>query len=336
MEEINKLYLGWEQTHEYKYSHRDTWLEKGLLQILKNRKWIDALIVEDWRRTNSYYKVFFNLCGETHEIWFTTNKYFKGIHLKANDDLYPSQDIIEQHIIHNNIIKDPTSLSIISFIIEPSILKNIKTPYIYPKFIKWFFKHIKDILYWSNKYQIVEVFSFIENMLTLRSNPTIKLISNYDYIKLNGGAKFIDKFNDLCDISVNYNSQLFLDDYNKYNAAHPEHKYEDSIKYYCAKKYNRDNKAQLEIIQQRKYYAYFDILDHMNEIDLSLLFDLTQTVYSHFLWIYTEKLKHTYKFIRQTLPNIHFYNEMCNIAKQLPDKLSKMLTANLHILYQNV
>ena len=53
-------------------------------------------------------------------------------------------------------------------------------------------------------------------------------------------------------------------------------------------------------------------------------------------WVYTEKLKHAYKFISQSLPDIQFYNNMRDIAKQLPDNLSKMLTANLHILYQNV
>jgi hypothetical protein len=82
--------------------------------------------------------------------------------------------------IHDNFNGDPFCLTLIACIIDEKLLYIVKTANIYPKFTKLFLTHLKDVLYWANKYKIVEVFEFIKNLLTLRHSPIIKFfIANY-------------------------------------------------------------------------------------------------------------------------------------------------------------
>lgn len=325
-----KLYLEQEAKYEKQYGFdvvgRDHFLQSCLRKILNDGTWLNFLFAADWNK-DGIYKIYFNLSGNKCNVWFSTNPYFKSLVTDCD---------IKHATIYNSDMKDPTALSIISFIIDKDIMKNIKSPLIYPKFVKWFFKHANDIIYWANKYNIIEVFTFIGNLFTLRVPEEIHRLSAFEYVKLSGREFFMN--NILDDQFIPKGS---LENYlNKYNEIHKDKPIEGIIELFFGKTLGKDfiyrREAKIIVINLRKNFAYFGILDSFPETDLSLLFKPNQSVYSHFLWTHTNAIKHKYKLSYQKIPDIEFYNNMLAIGKLLPGKLEKMLIANLHIMLQNI
>ena len=242
------------------------------------------------------------------------------------------------------------SLRLISTILSNELINVVKTHNHYSRFVKVFFKHLVDIMYWVNKYKITEVYDFLRNMLTLRQPTKISLISNIEYIMINGGIVFIYR------ILAGVVSQIA---YHRRLKKNPKYKnYIESIKHNLIKK-NQDDKTTVEQfidkhndlscfnyeecemfkkimnhVNFRRKHKYFKNLDAFPECDMNLVASSNQKVYSHFLWVYGGLTKYTYNLQRHELPNNDFYSAMFIKLGILPNDLAEMLKANLYVLSQ--
>ena len=294
--------------------------------------------------------------NESIELLFFPNKYFNGVDI--HDDEFKGVDI------HVDEFKGSTlSLRLVSIILSNDLMNVVKTHKYYPKFVKVFFKHLVDIMYWVDKYKITEVYDFLKNMLTLRWPTKISLISNIEYIMINGGSNFIYRILGEIISQKTYNRKV------KKNDKLKDHI--ESIKHNLVKE-NQDDRCQhltedlkdhdKETVKQfiskhddRLYFGheersifkkimdhvtfcrgnkYFKNLDKFPECDMNLVVSPNQKVYSHFLWVYGEMTEYVYNLRQHELPNNDFYNLMLTKLSILPNDLAEMLKANLYVLSQ--
>jgi hypothetical protein len=273
------------------------------------------------------------LDDESIELLFFPNKYFTAID------------------IHDDEFKGSTlSLRLISIIISNELMNVVKTHKYYHKFVKIFFKHLVDIMYWVNKYKITEVYDFLRNMLTLRQPTKISPISNIEYIMINGGSNFIYRILGEIVSQKTYHKRV------KKNDKLKDHI--DSIKHNLVKENQDDKETVKQFISKHddnKYFVYEErdmfkkIMDHVTfcrgnkyfknldkfpECDMNLVVSPNQKVYSHFLWVYGEMTEYVYNLRQHELPNNDFYNLMLTKLSILPDDLAEMLKANLYVLSQ--
>lgn len=289
--------------------------------------------------------IYFNFNERTYTIEFLPNTYFKN-----PNHIHTS---ITKQTIYDEFNGDPYCLSLISLIINKKSLYALGLPDIYPEFIKLLFTHLKDVLYWANKYKIVEVFEFIKNLFTLRQPPKIKMLSTYEFIELQGDMKYIEKV--LIEISQQshryFNNNLLKPDVIQNHMQHINNLFQESkskqniLRFFMANHLNGKlfqsnfpyvHEILFKNINLRRMKSFFDVLNNSPEADIEILINPNKKIYSHFLWIATGLIEHSWQMLSQVLPDNEYYKTMKNNANLLPSELGKMLMANLYVLNQNV
>lgn len=270
---------------------------------------------------------------ESIELVFFPNKYFNGVD------------------IHDDEFKGSTlSLRLVSIILSNELMNVVKTHKYYPKFVKVFFKHLVDIMYWVDKYKITEVYDFLKNMLTLRRPTKISLISNIEYIMINGGSNFIYRILGEIISQKTYNRKVKKNDKLRDHIESIKHLTEDlkdhdkeTVKQFISKHNDRlyfgyEERSIFKKIMDHVIFCrgnkYFKNLDKFPECDMNLVVSPNQKVYSHFLWVYGEMTEYVYNLRQHELPNNDFYNLMLTKLSILPNDLAEMLKANLYVLSQ--
>jgi len=266
---------------------------------------------------------------ELKELSYVKNQY--SIYFSIVSNKYFDKNFADEKMVGNEMI-----FQFITLLLNEKISKLIHNLSIYPHFVKKFLEKLSDIMYWANKYKIVEIFDFIKKLLTFRKPKFKSSIDIIDYIMKNGGISYLKiEYKFACPYSRKELDELSnklsdMDDYKKIQYYYNNRSNKNIFKSYEIR--NNLNHT-FERINFKRYCILFQLLDTSEELDINLLLVPTK-IYSHFLWVYTNMFSHNFHLRTQSLPDNEFFNSMLRNCELLPKELSEMLKANLYVLNQ--